>query len=1143
MSGAPSPEPRPEASDRAAAENSETSAAAGPRQDEGPAALFLARLACEAGRNGVIHLARSEARAERLAGVVAAFSPDLDTVLLPAWDCLPYDRASPSRDTMGRRVDAVTRLSAERDRPVLVVATTEAVLQRLPPRDAVAQSRLGLAAGAALDLVGLQSFLDRTGYASDERVDEPGEAALRGEVIDIFPPASPRPFRIEHLDERIVAIHAYDPITQRSTEPVDRIVIGAASELVLAPESESQQERFPGAEHWLPQFYPKLETLFDLLPEARLVLEPEIEDRAGAFLDQIAEAHEARIAFRRVESADERRREPLAPNGLYLDRAEWDGILATRDPARLPVAARGRPAVPRSSTGGNPAPAFRSYVEDRLDAGERVVLAAPGDVARRRLLRALRRPAAEVPEIGNWDAALALAAGSLATLSAPLAEGFRAEGITVVAAADVLGSSVGLPAAETPHSGFSLGGAELRLGDAVIHEEHGVGVLRGVETVIEDEIPRDCLRLHYHGDTSLLVAADELDRLWRYGSDAGGVTLDRLNGDRWGERRATVQAQIAESAQALVALARERDAATAPQIVPPARLFARFVRRFPYTPTPDQASAIDDALADLRSGRRMERLVCGDVGYGKTEVALRAAAAVALSGRQVALIAPTTVLVRQHLQNFQRRFAGFDVTVAGLSRLTPRAEAARVKAGLADGTVQVAIGTHALAGKGMRFKDLALVIIDEEQRFGAGQKAAMQALGRGAHRLAMTATPIPRTLQTALVGLRDLSLIATPPARRAPIRTFVLPLDRVVMREALLRERRRGGQSFVVCSRIADLAPIAAVLREIAPDFEVLEAHGRMPAEALDETMLRFADGEGEVLLATNIIEAGLDVPAANTMVVWRPDRFGLAQLHQLRGRVGRGRTRGVVYLMTDPAQKLADATEQRLRTLAAADRLGAGFIISARDLDLRGAGDLVGEAQAGHMKLIGIELYQHLLDRALALGRGETPPQDWRPLLRLGIEARLPPEYVPEEEVRIGLYRRAARLSEHEVDGFAEEIEDRFGPPPPAVEDMIELARLRARCTALRIATLEAGPQAVAVTFRDDAAAKRAGRIVERLGDALRWRGERLIFARPSATGRDRLAACRELLDWLAQEHGESSAPHRPPVAPAALEFAAAPS
>jgi transcription-repair coupling factor (superfamily II helicase) len=616
------------------------------------------------------------------------------------------------------------------------------------------------------------------------------------------------------------------------------------------------------------------------------------------------------------------------------------------------------------------------------------------------------------------------------------------------------------------------------------------------------------IRLDYANDATLMVPADEMGKVWRYGSAADAVSLDRLDTEAWEKRRTEVEAEVAESAGRLVAVVRERQAREAPKLVPPRAAYERFVARFPFSETADQLNAVEATLKDLASGRPMNRLVCGDVGFGKTEVALRAAAAAALAGKQVAVVAPTTVLVRQHVKTFERRFAGLGIKVAHLSRLVTPAEAREVKKGLADGSVRVVIGTHALVGKDVGFAELGLVVIDEEQRFGAAHKAKLQGLSEGVHVLTLTATPIPRTLQAALVGLQDISVIATPPAQRQPIRTFVVPFDEVTIREALLRERGRGGQSFVVCPRVEDIEPMSARLRELVPELQVLVAHGQMPVGEIDDAMVRFADGEGDVLLATNIIESGLDVPCANTMLVWRADRFGLSQLHQLRGRVGRGRVRGIAYLLTDPGQKLPKATRKRLQTLESLDRLGAGFAISARDLDQRGAGDLLGDEQAGHLKLIGVGLYQHLMQRAMMLARGETPPDEWEPELNLGSTGTIPPDYVPEPEVRINLYARLAQVAdEDEVGTVADEIEDRFGPPPPSVERLLLIARIQRQCRPANVARVDAGPQAIAITFRadrqDDPSVTRA---VEASKGALAWREDRLVWSKSGDDEGERL-------------------------------------
>jgi transcription-repair coupling factor (superfamily II helicase) len=612
--------------------------------------------------------------------------------------------------------------------------------------------------------------------------------------------------------------------------------------------------------------------------------------------------------------------------------------------------------------------------------------------------------------------------------------------------------------------------------------------------------------IRYAGDALRLVPVADADRLWRYGGDADAVRLDKLDGSSWEKRRSAVHAAVAETARALTLEAEDRLARSAPKLDPDAAAYERFAAGFPFTLTRDQERAISAVRSDLASGNPMDRLAIGDVGYGKTEVALRAAALAALSGRQVAVAAPTTVLARQHLETFKARFEEAGIEVAGLSRLTPPSERKRIKAGLTDGSIRIVVGTGAVASRGVSYKELGVVIVDEEQRFGASDKARLRSLGAH-HVLTLSATPIPRTLQAALVGVQKMSVIATPPARRRPIRTVVGAFDEQVVRAALLRERGRGGQSFVVVPRVEDMKSVAGLLGKLVPELELVQAHGRMAAADIDKAMVGFGRGDGDVLLATNIIEAGLDVPRANTMVIWRADRFGLSQLHQLRGRVGRGSRRGQVLLLTDPDREIAPRTLKRLRTLEAFDRLGAGFAISAQDLDMRGAGDLLGEAQAGHMKLIGIDLYQHLLEAAVRAAKGQDVER-WTPELHLGVAGRLPEAWIPEIELRITCYVRLARaIDDRELDALEAEMEDRFGTMPEEAVALFAVARIRANAKAIGISRIDSGPAAIAFTPRPDFTADAAMTGLVRKGD-------RLLLAERIDDPLVRLERIRDLLE-----------------------------
>ncbi|MFC0408423.1 DEAD/DEAH box helicase [Roseomonas elaeocarpi] len=1080
-----------------------------------PDARLAAFLLEQAGDGTLLHLARSETRAVRLAAAARWLAPAAEVIHLPAWDCLPYDRIAPSATAMGLRVAALRRLARPAEGTRLVIASLEAAGQRLPAPETLRDEVL--CPGDAVEPEALGARLARLGYRDDDRVDEPGEVALHGAMFDIFPPGEgAMPFRLAHAEGRVTAIHRYDPLTQRSTDEADCAVLPPASEWVQAPDDEAA--RPPGAEHNLPDLVTALTTIFALLPDAAVTAEPGQGERRAARWSEITEAYRIRLSLRPdTEEGEAAAPKPTPPERFFLDEAGWREALGGREVIEAAEDEDEVPALPDFAAEKDPLATFGSLLHEAREAGLRVALCGPARRARR-VLEALALPDAPQP-VAGWRELLDTAPGSFALIDAAdpadcaAAEGFR----TATAAAIplcALRPPRAHPAGEAQAIAAVLAAeAPMQPGDAVIHLDHGLGTLRGIEVVDLDGAATDCLALEFAGGASHLVPPDEMDRLWRYGAEAEGVTLDRMGGSQWRDRRAEVEAELAGTAETLLAAARERQGRKAPVLRPPARAYRDFAARFPHPLTPDQAGAIEAVERDLRSGRPMDRLVCGDVGYGKTEVALRAAAVAALSGKQVAVLAPTTVLARQHLESFRERFRGFGVRVEGLSRLTPAAEAKAVKAGLADGSVRVVVGTQAIAAKGVRFHDLALVIVDEEQRFGTRQKAALQALSREIHTVAMTATPIPRTLQAAVIGLRDLSVIATPPARRQPIRTVLSPADDLLLRQSLQRERRRGGQSFVVCSRIEDIAPMRERLQQLVPELSVIEAHGDLAAEAMDDAMLRFARGEVDVLLSTNIVETGLDVPRANTMLVWRADRFGLSQLHQLRGRVGRGRVRGSILLLTDPAAPPPEATLRRLRTLEAFDRVGAGFSISARDLDLRGAGDLSGDTQTGHMRRIGLALYRHMLDRALAQLRGEAVAEEWSPRLALPVPAGFPEDYVEEESLRTALHMRVAATvrdgDEAALRALREEIEDRFGPPPEAACNLLLLAELRLLCRARGVAELKLGPSAAAARFHGEIPAVEA---------PLERREDRVLLRRESPDAAAMLRTARALLDALAE-------------------------
>ncbi|MBM3927009.1 MAG: DEAD/DEAH box helicase [Sphingomonadales bacterium] len=1005
-------------------------------------------------------VARDHGRADAVATLVRAFAPSRTVILYPASDALPGETAGASAANIGARVSALHRLhQCSATAAPIVIMPVAATLERVAPADAFAAEPPHLTISQPIDGEEFRTLAESIGYRDDDRVDEPGEYAVRGRAIDVYPVDAAGPVRLTIDDDgRIAGIDRYDALTQRSIERCERVAIGRADE--------------PIAERSV--------TILDHLPDAMVMLDPGVADRRE----------------RLATLAGETIRDKVRP----VTAQEWDAALATR--AVATVDADDAPPPPRFVERKDPTAAFARFAKAALAEGPLVIVGVERDL---RFLkpRLARRLKVEVTDAPEWSKVARAKAGRVLALSAALPRGFVAGRVTVVAAADLLGGRAG----RDDHAADGLAAlsvGEVAIGDLVVHERYGIGRVLGLDQLADGD---EGIALEYARGGRRVVALAEADRLWRYGADGHAVTLDSLDGSSWDKRRAEIDRAIAESARALAAVAEERAAQTTEPVVPDAAAYEKFAAAFPFTETPDQARAIAAIRDDLASGKPMDRLVVGDVGYGKTEVALRAAAMVALAGRQVAIAAPTTVLVRQHLDTFRKRFADTGIEVASLSRLSSPAEAKRVKAGLADGSIRIVVGTAAVAGKGVRFADLVLVAIDEEQRFGAAQKAKLRDLGAG-HSLLLSATPIPRTLQNALIGLQAVSVIATPPARRQPIRTVVAPFDDTTVRAALLREEARGGQSFVVVPRIEDIAPLEERLRRLVPELGLVVAHGKLPAAQIDDVMTGFAAGDGSVLLATNIIEAGLDVPRANTMIVHRADRFGLSQLHQLRGRVGRGGRRGQILLTTQDGTAIADRTLKRLQTLQAFDRLGAGFAISACDLDMRGAGDLLGEEQAGHMKLIGLDLYQHLLTQALRTARREAA-QSPLPDLTLGTTGHLPEAWIPESSVRLSLYMRLVRIARTaDLDAFEEELEDRFGALPPPAARLIDWMRVRLLAQSAGVAAIAGGPAAIAFTPVDRSVDWSAAGLVAKDG---RW-----IDATAIDDDNARLVHVRERLEAL---------------------------
>lgn len=1018
----------------------------------GMMALHLLAQWKESGRSGLVFLAESENRAERLGSVIHALDPSCEVLVFPRLNTLPFDQLEPSREIAGRRASVLRRL-AKSKQPIFLVATAEAVMERLPPPASLLRLSTALKVGGAFSEAELRVHLEELGYDLDDEPAYPGGALFHGQTFEIFPAGALGPFRVEHSGRAIRRIVAFDP--------KEHEIIFETKELLVDPMSE--RLAMSGARA-------KRATLFDYCGKAKWIADAGVGVHADAWLSTIEEA---------AGRADRERE--------YLGRSDWKQ--ATRGMKVLPRNAPFQP-TPEFSKLTSARKALRAFVEDIRRAGSRLIFVA----AQEEDLRTMERMSGVRGErVADWAETEAASHRDVALL-ADLDGGFVIPGkkpAVVLTAADVLGSRAHHPQPMARSWSAAFDHPDVpEQGTVVVHLQRGLAVLDGLQTVnTGGGALREMVRLSFAGDNAVLVPPPDLAQMWPYSTERGKLALDKADGSTWWARRTEAEREIQIAGKALAKHISQRKRRRAEKLIPPGSAYEKFVARFPYFTTADQAKAIHDVLDDLASGHPMDRVICGDVGFGKTEVALRAAAAVVLSGKQVAIAVPTTVLARQHVATFRKRFAPFDIEVGNLSRATSGAETRETKEGLRSGRIRVVVGTQALTSKDVKFHDLGLVVIDEEQHFGAAEKAKLSGLAKNVHTLWMSATPIPRTLAAGLAGFRDLSVIASPPVHRLPVATKIAPLSDAAIASALLREQRRHGQSFLICPRIQDLEPMLARVQAVAADLRIVCLHGKLPADEIDDRMMTFVEGKADVLLATNIVESGLDIPRANTIVVCWPEKFGLAQLHQLRGRVGRGGIRAFAFLLTESA---SGQSEKRLAVLEEFSRPGAGFAISERDLDLRGAGDLFSEQQSGHVQVFGPVLYSHLLKMASEKvddGRSVV----WVPDLNLPVADMLPEGYVQSAPVRLELYARAARCaSEDELDDLEEETSRRFGPLPQAARDFFAVARLRVDCKRRGIIRLDVGESAVAATFLPGRLRKSKGKSKE---GPLQRDGDRVVY------------------------------------------------
>jgi transcription-repair coupling factor (superfamily II helicase) len=1134
---------------------------------DGLDALVVADLARQLARKNrdapaaVLHIARERTRMHALERALQFFAPDIDVLSFPAWDVLPYDRGSPNTGVSAQRMTTLARLARTKqgDKPRIVLTTANAAVQRVTSRKAIAAQSLSVAPGNAVDLNGLIAWLEHNGFLRTSTVRDTGEYAVRGGILDLYAPGHPEPVRLDFFGDTLESIRPFDPETQRSTGQLRALDLVPVSEVLLTQdtmrrfrqsyvaefgaaqrgdalyEAVSEGRRYPGIEHWLPLFQDGMETLFDHLPGAVIAIDHLAEDAAAQRLAQAADYYESRKETRE-EEAGGAPYNPLPPHRLYLMPKEFGERIAAGGLARIsPFEASassdakvvdvggkiGRNFAPeRADDKANVFDAAAKHIAALTESGHRVVVAAWTDGSRERLCTVLEdHGLADLQNVANWAEAQALTKGRAAFAVVGLEAGFETPDLAIVSEQDILGDRLvrGRKKAKRAQD-FLTEVTSLSAGDLVVHVDHGIGRYAGLKAIDVSGAPHDCLEIHYADAAKLFLPVENIELLSRYGSEDTEVQLDRLGGAGWQTRKAKLKQRIREIAGELIKVAAARAMREANRLQVPDGIYDEFAARFPFDETEDQDNAIDATLDDLNAGKPMDRLICGDVGFGKTEVALRAAFVTAMNGKQVAVVVPTTLLARQHYRTFSERFRGFPLRVAQASRFVGTKDMRAVREGLASGDVDIVIGTHALLAKNIGFKDLGLVIVDEEQHFGVVHKERLKQLRAEVHVLTLTATPIPRTLQLALTGVRELSIIATPPVDRLAIRTSVLPFDPLMVREALLRERYRGGQSFFVVPRIEDIAAVVDFLKTNVPEVKFAVGHGQMAAGELEDVMTAFYDGKYDILISTTIVESGLDIPNANTLVVYRADMFGLAQLYQLRGRVGRSKARAYALLTTPANKALTVNAERRLKVLQSLDSLGAGFQLASHDLDIRGAGNLLGDEQSGHIREVGYELYQQMLEEAVAaLKEGsEVAAEQWSPTIAIGTPVLIPETYVEDLDLRLGLYRRLANVADDaEIEAFGVEMADRFGPSPPEVDHLLRIVGIKALCRRANVEKIDAGPKGAVLTFRDNRFDNPGGLIdwLSKERDVSLRPDQRLVFRRDWETPEERLKGTTALL------------------------------
>ena len=1102
--------------------------------------------------NDVFYVADNDIELFKINDFILNNFPEINIFLFPSWDCLPYDVSSPNFNIVSDRIKAFSDLSSSKNalkKKNLYLTTINGILIKTAPKDFYKSNFLKITKTKIHSFKSIFNFLLNIGYNRVETVRELGEFSIRGSILDVFPIGSDSAFRLDFLGEEIETIKFMDPLTQRSNDLCEIVNIYPPNEYLLTEknienfrkqfrkffgsnsvtntiyEKISSAVKFEGIEHFLPLFHDtKLNSVFDFLPKDHFPLflfAKNFSSKIVKRFNEISDFYETR-KIEKFENVI------IEIDDLYINEDNLNSILKpfkkkylhdfnqTKSSLSNVYDFNSKPLyIPKYivTENNNKVSEFLKFCITEYKNGKNIIIITEDKSRLSNIINFFEETLLknninyETIKIQNilFDECL----NTFNFSCSPSFESFQIGAFYVISERDIFGSSFKKKKSWRRNTeNFLKDVSSIDFGDLVAHIDHGVGKYDGLEKITTSGVDHDCLRLIYSGGDKLFLPVENMNLLSRVGNSDFIRDLDKLGSSNWLARKANVKKKIKDMAEKLIRVAAQREMILTEKLFLPNN-YDTFSKEFPFELTEDQETAINDIISDLETGKLMDRLICGDVGFGKTEVALRASFIVANSGYQVALIAPTTILVKQHLKSFSNRFKSSNIKVAGLSRMTNNKDRILIKDGLKSGDVNIVVGTHALLSNDMSYNNLGLLIIDEEQHFGVGQKEKIKELQGNIHVLTLTATPIPRTLQLSLSGLKNLSLIATPPTNRLAVRTFVLAWDNVVLIDALKREKVRGGQTFIVCPRIKDMDNLYDKISNMVPDLTISVAHGQMKVDELDQTINTFSDGKSDILISTNIIESGIDIPNANTMIIYKSDMFGLSQLYQLRGRVGRSKNRAYAYFTIEPGKILLKKSQQRLDVIKTLDNLGAGFSLASYDMDIRGSGNLLGDEQSGQIKEVGVELYQDMLKEAVSSYKnGDKIVDDvWTPSISLGIPVLIPENYVFDLSTRMSLYRKAGDLkTSDDINIFSEELYDRFGAPPEEVNNLLMTLMIKNRCLSQKIDLIDAGPNGIVLGFKNNYF-KNGEKLllwVQKLSGLIKIRQDQKIFLQKKLKTRD---------------------------------------